>query len=264
MKPLLIVPPAPARWPMVESLLQQIDRGALDELRRRICEGLPDAYDAFAIVPEGNRAIAHACIYRRRDRGVLRYVWTSPEHRRRGCALRVLSALTTWFDMTGGRVLYSCGLEDIAAGLLGPTGFSRLHRTSEDSARAVYSRGQLPDAPLDAPIEIRAATLADFPLLVEMLQFLPGHDPRVPLHDSAVAAEQYVHELLEQQTQGRQLVFVALLGPRIVELANAILEPAAGRAFANVTPHGAPAAELRAAVTAAARQAGISDVSFGP
>lgn len=250
MKPLLIIPPAPGRWAAIEGLLESLAPDAREELRLRVAEGLPDAFDAFAMLPEGGRAVAHAALYRKRDRAVLRHVWTNPLHRRRGHARRLVQTLSAWFDMSGGRLIYACGSEEVVGPLLGPAGFAVLHRTSE-MGQVSMARGQLPDAPLDAAVEVRAATGADFPQIVEFFQFCRGADLSVELSDSAARAEHTVAELLG--ADGAR-VLLGLQGPRVVGLGRVLRADQTARI--EIMPHeGAPAA-LKEALERAATTTG--------
>jgi GNAT superfamily N-acetyltransferase len=102
MKPLLIMPPAPARWPPLEELLRHKGQPWLRDIERRTVQGVPGAQDVYGVVPAGGQFLANACINKYGDVGVLGHYFTRPEHRRQGHARRLIDAVVSWFDMTGG------------------------------------------------------------------------------------------------------------------------------------------------------------------
>lgn len=265
MKPLLILPPAPARWPGLEALLADAPELWRDDARRRLCESLPQARDAFCVIPDGGHVLSAACVRRCDAAGVLGQIFTRPTHRHRGLARRVVETLLSWFDMTGGRRLYVSAPSAELAARLESLGFRRLHAEPDDGdGRVMLLRGE-PLAVCPGPpgqVTVRTAQAGDFALLVELHQYLPGPDARVPLAQSACTAEQTTLELLRQHERGTCRVFVAFQGGRLVGAASVATEPLGSRTYAMVMPHDTAPAALREAAVEFARSRGYETVDF--
>lgn len=268
MKPLLVIPPSPARWSGVESLLDFVEPVRLADLRKRLSAPLPGAADAIAIVPSGSLVLAVASIRRHGDAGVLADLYTRPDHRKRGLARSLLQTLLSWFDMTGGKRLYLSTTTDLAIAIFENFGFQLLHAAPrEPHAAAVMlrtpfgaSREPLRDA--SGAVEIADLTAADFPRMVELLQHRPGPDPRVAIAESAVAAEASVFELLAQQDRGGCRLLGASRGGLLVGVASLATDQLGDRTFAMMIPHVDAPAELRDAVTRLAAQRGYQHVEY--
>lgn len=267
MKPLLIVPPAPERWPALSGLLGHKGPLWLEDIEKRLREGVPDAHDAFAIAGQGSELVANACIMRRGDVGILGHVFTRPDHRRRGFSRRLIEALLAWFDMTGGRWLYlGCRTELVE--LYEKFGFHLLHRVTTavmDDATMLRRAPGVGDDPLPdsaGEVEIRDVTRADWPLLVALLQHRAGADPRVNTAESAVNAELSTLELLRQQEQGQCQLLAAKRAGRVVGLGSLATEKAEKRTYAMLLPHDQPIDALRAALLKEADTKGYEKVDF--
>ena len=268
MKPLLIIAPSPARWPAVEALLSHLGEPWLDDLRRRLVDGIADGNDAFALAPDGGHALAHACIRRRHDIGVLGHLFTHADHRRRGCARLLLQTLLSWFDMTGGKWLYLTSPAELAESLFDKFGFKVLRRHgTEAQERVAMLRTPVrsvenPFEGLDDRQEIRDVSLADWALLVALLQHRPGPDPRVGLEESALAAETTALELITQQRRGGCRLKVAWRRQRIVGLGSVATDQDGKRTYAMLMPHDRPPEGMRAALLEFARARGYEQVDF--
>jgi len=267
-KPLLILGPSPARWPAVAQLLGHEESLWLEDLRRRLVDGVDGSHDAFAAIPDGGQMLAGAGIRRRHDIGVLGHLFTRPEHRGRGYARLLMQALLSWFDMSGGKWLYLTTPAELAGGLFEKFGFRALCRSPQaDGARATMLRklGHTADSPFDklsGPLRIRDASRADWALLVALLQHRKGADPRVPLAESALTAERTALELLTQQEQGVCHLRLACCQERIVGVGSIAKRPGDKRTYAVLFPHDDRPEGLREAVLEYARVQGYEQVDF--
>ncbi len=267
MKPLLIVPPAPARWTAIENLLAEQRPAWLADLKRRICDALPGARDAMAVIPNGGQVVAAACIRRTHDVGVLGDLLTHAAHRGKGHARRLLQILLSWFDMTGGHWLYTTCDAPLYAGIFEKFGFQPLHHAAHDG-REVLTVIRTPATvrggplPAEGEAQVRALSRADWPLLVALLQHRAGPDPRVPLAESAVAAETSTMELINQVEQGTAALLGAEISGRIVAAGSVATDQLGQRTFAMCWPHEPPSAVLRAAVIELAASKGYDKVDF--
>lgn len=268
MKPLLIIPPAPARWRALENLLGH--KGPLwrEDVEKRFTQGVPDAQDAFAVIADGGLLLANACVNKRGAVGVLGHVFARPEHRRRGHARQVIAAVVSWFDMLGGKWLYLGCPAALADGLYAKFGFRVLHRLARvpgeevTMLRVAAGARETPFAETDGEIAVRDATRADWPLLVALLQHFPGPDPRVPLRESAVSAELAMLELFSRQERGTCRLLAAWRGDRIIGLASVATDALGRRTYAMLLPHNETLPPLREAVTAFAQGRGYEQVDF--
>ncbi|MEP0846835.1 MAG: hypothetical protein HRF50_08450 [Phycisphaerae bacterium] len=266
MKPLLVFPPAPGRWCAMEALLADVSDAQRADLQARFCAAMPGAQDAFGVIRDGGHFLCATCVRRSGPVAVLGPIVTRTTHRRQGLAERTLRATLTWFDMTGGERVYAT-IPAVFSPWLERAGFTTLHHVEstadalrtmrrERSAGRASERGA-PSAPL-----IRSATPADYALLVELLQDHPGPDPRVPLAESAVAAEATVVDWLAQSRHGACHLLVAIQDGRAVGLAVIATDRLGPRTYAVVAPHlGGPAA-LRSAMVELARGRGYEFVDL--
>jgi len=268
MKPILIIPPAPARWPAIQELLRHKGEPWLTDLERRFVTGVPGAQDAYAVLPAGGPLLASACINKCGDVGVLGHCFTRPEHRRRGYARQLVETLLSWFDMTGGKWLFLGTTTELDEGLYRKFGFAPLRR----AAWAPYDRltmcrigaGVTGDPFITAAdgVTVRELTRAAWPAMVTLLQYRPGPDPRVPLEESAVIAEAFTLDLIAHQERGACSLQGAFRGPRLVGLATVATDREGARTYAMLIPHADAPPELRAAVTELARGRGYTQVDF--
>lgn len=269
MKPLLVIPPAPARWTALEELLREhLPSPWLSDLSRRVRSGIQNSDDAIAIMPAGGLDLAAAYIHKRRDVGLLGTVFTRPEHRKRGIARVLTEALLAWFDMTGGRWLFLSATRELEDGLFRKFGFELLRQADwEPHDRMTLVRrgpGVHGDPALDPslPIQVRGAGRADWPETIAFLQYFSGPDPRVPLGESAVTAELLVLDLFEHQERGACELLGAWRGERLVGLATVATDRPGHRTYAMLMPNRDAPAELRAAVVEAARARDYEHVEF--
>lgn len=269
MKPLLIIPPAPQRWPPLQELLTaHLPERWLSELEHRVRHGINGAEDAIAVIPAGGVDLGAAYVHKRGDVGLLGTVYTRPEHRRRGFARLLAETLLSWFDMTGGRWLYLSATRELEEGLFAKFGFEVLREAAwEPFDRLMLLRrgaGLTGDPPIDgdAPLDVRATGRADWPAAVAFLQYFSGPDPRVPLGESAVTAETLTLDLYEHQERGACELLAAWRGPRIVGMATVATDRPGQRTFAMLMPHHDAPAELREAVAAAAAARGYVHVDY--
>ncbi len=268
MKPLLILGPSPARWKALEELLSHEDGAWLEDLRKRVVEGVDGSQDAIAVIPDGGNLLASACIRRRHDIGVLGHLFTRPAQRQRGRARLLMQALLSWFDMTGGRWLYLTGPLELAEGLFEKFGFRALRRLEHgDQARVTMLRtpahvGESPFEKRTGRTEIREARRADWVLLVALLQHHCGPDPRVPLEESALAAEATALQLITQQEQGACRLMVAYCHDRIVGVGSVATDQVGHRTYAMLLPHDRPPEGLREALLDFAAGRGYEQVDF--
>jgi GNAT superfamily N-acetyltransferase len=292
-KPLLIMPPAPARWPPLDDLLRHKGQPWLRDIERRlvhgVAEGVPsesqagsgapsrlrvgsaarvEAQDVYGVIPAGGQFLANACINKYGDVGVLGHCYTRPEHRRQGYARRLVDAVVSWFDMTGGRWLFLGTTAELDEGFYRKFGFLPLRRVSW----APYDRVTLwrpgrglrgdPFADLAGDVAVRDVTRAEWPAMVAMLQYCPGADPRVPLDESAVNAEVFTLDLIDHQERGACVLKGAFRGPRLVGLATIATEHGGERTYGMLIPHVGAPPELRAAVAEFAQRKGYAQIDF--
>lgn len=276
MKPLLIIPPAPARWPALQELSIHENPLWLEDLEKRFLQGVPGSQDAFAIIPDGGHILACASISKRHDLGVLTRVFAHTDHRRRGLARQVVETLLTWFDMTGGKWLYAAAPADLADGLLAGFSFGALRRaarTPHDSVVMLRAASDVPPDPLTTAqgrVSIHDVTRANWPSLAALLYNRPGADPRAPLDESAQTAELAALELLSRQEAGTCHLKAAFHGPRLVGLASVATEQrqhdpddhGPRRTYAMTVPHTHAPPQLRDAIVAFARAQGYEKVDF--
>jgi GNAT superfamily N-acetyltransferase len=268
MKPLLILGPSPTRWQALEELLGHEESAWLDDLRRRVVEGVDGSQDAIAVIPDGGNLLASACIRRRRDIGVLGHLFTRPAQRQRGQARLLMQALLSWFDMSGGKWLYLTAPGELAEGLFEKFGFRMLRRLAHgDQQHVTMLRtpahvGESPFEKLGGRMEIREGRRADWVLLVALLQHHSGPDPRVSLEESALAAERTALELITQQEQGSCRLVVACCHDRIVGVGSVATGQIGHRTYAMLLPHDCPPAGLREALLDFARARGYAQVDF--
>jgi len=268
MKPLLIVPPSPARWQAVQELFCHEETSWLGDLRKRLVTGIDGSQDALAVMPESAHALAGACIRRRHDIGVLGHLFTRTDHRLRGHARLLMQTLLSWFDMTGGRWLYVTSPRELVAGLFEKFGFRLLRQkagTSQERVtmlRTPVRAGESPFEGADGPVHMRAVARSDWPLLVSLLQHHPGSDPRVSLEESALTAEATALELIDQQESGDCRLIAASRRKRIVGLGSVATGQAGPRTYAMLLPHDHPPEGLRSNMLDFARTRGYAQVDF--
>ncbi len=265
MKPLLIIPPCPARWPAMAELSEELGSPWREDIRFRFRDGVAGSTDAFAVVPDGGRMLAAAYVCKCGPVGVVGRVFTRPEHRHKGLAVSLFQTITTWFDMLGGRRLYAQAPRDTADALLARVGF-RLERFSTTPAgqlaTMVRSSGLEPPAASAAHVEVRPAQRGDWPLIVELLLFNPGPDPRVSLEDSSGSAFVSTLELLNEQDRGTCALLAAVGGGAFAGLATVAVSQPGERTFAMLMPHSAAPPALRDAVLRLAAERGYTRVDF--
>ncbi len=268
MKPLLIIPPAPARWPALLSLLQHQGAPWVPNMERRFHPGVPGATDAYAVMPSGGLILASAGINRCGDIGVLGHVFTHPDHRRRGYGRQVTEAALSWFDMTGGKWLYLTTTAELDEGLYWKFGFAPLHRAVWEPfdrimmLRIGHGVTTEPLADATGDLKLRELTRADWPSMVALLQYRLGPDPRVPLGESAVNAEVVTLDLLAHLDRGAAHLLGAYQGSRLVALASVALPAETDRTYAVILPHVGAPPELREAAIAFAQSRGYAHVQF--
>ncbi len=267
-KPLLVIPPAPARWPALRELPIHPDPLWQDDLEKRFAQGLPRSQDAFAIIPDGGLVLGCAALSKRHDLGVMSRLFVQPEHRGRGYARRLLETLIAWFDMTGGKWLYATATADLAEGLLRKLGFKtirRAPRTPHDAVVVMRLTGDIYDDPLataDGRLTIHDVSRANWPTMVVLLHNRPGPDPRISLDESAVGADRAALELIAQQEAGKCLLKAAFCGTRLIALGTLAIDQPGERTYAMITPHSDAPPALREALLEVARGKGYSQVDF--
>jgi GNAT superfamily N-acetyltransferase len=270
MKPLLVIPPSPARWPAVETLFLAAgaDAARIQDLSRRYAARLEDASDAMALIPSGGLVLAAACIRRRGTIGVLGDLFVREDHRKRGLARSLLQTLLSWFDMTGGKWLLLASDAALAAGFFEHFGFAPLHRC-DVGGRSMVSQlrilGGATHGPLDeltGGVTIRTLVRADFPLLMALGQYLPGPDPRVAQAEAALTCELTLLDLLAQKDRGTCELIGAEQNERIVGLASVAVDQLGKRTYAMLMPHSGSPRELRDATVALAAGKGYETVDF--
>jgi GNAT superfamily N-acetyltransferase len=264
MKPLLIMPPAAARWPAFETLLTSEEPIWLEDLRRRLSEGLDGAHDAFAIIPEGGRAVAAACLRRRHQVGVLGQLFTHPAHRKRGHARRLVQTLLSWFDMTGGRWLLATASVSLFADFLEHFGFRVLHSGGGTVAleRALAGVDGKPAGQGAGETRVAPLGRADWPLLVALQMYCGGADRRVSPWEAALSAERAALELVEQSDRGHCALLGAWYEDRLAGAASVAVDQLGGRTYAMIIPHEGAPQELRAGAIGLARARGYEQVEF--
>lgn len=264
MKPLLIIPPAPARWPMIERLELERSTEWWAEFKARVTEGGDGAQDAIAVMAPGGEAWALACIRRGGAVGFLSDIFTRPQHRGRGFAQSLIASLLNWFDVTGGRTLHATAAVDVAQKLLVPRGFEMKRRASEaPDARTTLVRGMAESETAAAgAVEIRAVRRGDWAAIYDLLQRSPGADPRVSLDESALGAEDALAQLYYQQQRSSCVLLGEFAGQRPRALASLAIDQLGEKTYAMILPHDADGALLRRAVEEAAARRGYARVDY--
>lgn len=295
MKPLLIIPPCPARWPALADLLAHKGPPWVEDIEKRFTGGVENAEDAFAVIADGGRLLACACLSKCGEVGVLGHVFTRAQHRRRGYAHKLIKTLIGWFDMLGGKRLYLGCTTDLC-GLYEKHRFQTSHRhggapdggaanagaadsgaagagaadagTAATGAENVMMTRLAADAPADpfeglsGNVSIRAATRRDWPALVALLQHRPGPDPRVSIDESATTAEINTLELFSEQDRNTCRLLVSQRAGRIVGLASVATDQTGERTYAMVIPHDGEHDALRAALVELGRSRAYAHVEF--
>ncbi len=268
MKPLLIIPPAPARWPALEELWRHKGQPWLNDIRTRVVTGVAGAQDAYVIIPAGRQALAGACINKQGDIGVLGHCYTRPEQRRRGYARRLVETLLSWFEMTGGKWLFLGTTAELDDSFYRKFGFAPLRRVtwSPYDRLTMIRRAAAADAdPLTnvaGELVVRPLTRADWPAMVALLQYRPGPDPRVPLAESAVNAELFTLDLLDHLERGACKLLGAFRGPRLTAMCSLATDRPGNRTYALLVPHDAVPPELHTAALELGHQSGYELVEF--
>ena len=267
MRPLLILPPAPARWSAFQNLLAHQGPLWLRDAELRFAGNIESSSDAYAVVVNGGHMLACAGINARDGVGVLGHLFTRPEHRMRGMARKVITTLLSWFDMTGGRRLYvGCHAELME--LFAKFGFEVLHRNQQEPINDVtmWRRAKdVGDSPMPEDVRqvrVRDVTRADWPQMVALLQHCSAADPRVTLQESAVSAELACLELLTQQDDGKCRLMAAWHESGLIGLGSFATEKADDRTYAMIMPHDRPLPTLREALVAEAKAKGYAKVEF--
>jgi GNAT superfamily N-acetyltransferase len=265
---MLIIPPAPARWPALEDLLGHKGPPWITDIRRRMVPGVPGAQDAYAVVPAAGRFLAGVCINKYGDVGVLGHCYTRPDHRRRGLATKVVQTVLSWFDMTGGKWLFLGTTAELDESFYRKFGFAPLRRALWHPYdrltmwRTAPGAGDDPLAEAAGELTVRDLTRAEWPAMVTLLQYRPGPDPRVPLDESAVNAEVFTLDLIDHQERDACGLIGAFRGPQLVGLATIATERSGERTYGMLIPHTGAPAELRQAVLDFARSKGYTQVDF--
>ena len=268
MKPLLIIPPAPARWPALEDLLRHRGLPWLPDIAQRFGPGILGAQDALAVLPAAGQFLASACINKCGDVGVLGHCYTRPEHRLHGFARRLVETVVSWFDMTGGKWLFLGTTAELDEPFYRKFGFAPLHRVAwkpYDHVMTLRIGRGVTDDPLTGvggDVAVRTISRAEWPAMVALLQYRRGADPRVTLHESAVTAEVFTLDLIEHQERGACRLLGAFQGPRLVGIATVATDRVGDRTYAMLLPHTDPPLALRAAVEAFAESRGYAHVDY--
>lgn len=266
LKPLLIQPPAPSRWPALRELWSHAGPLWLEDLEQRL-DGLPNCRDVFSVIYNGSEPLATAVIRAAGDIGILGEVFTKANSRKHGYAQAVIKAALAWFDMTGGKWLY-CGCQAELAPLFEKHDFKLIHRLARQPIddvmlqRRANGVGITPLPMSEGAAQIRGISRADWPLLVALLQDCPGPDPRVNLQESATTAELAMLELLKQQEGGACTLLAAERAHRIVAVASLATAQPGERSYAMLFPHDAAPSELRVAVEKTAAEKNYAQVDF--
>ena len=268
MKPLLIIPPAPTRWPALGELLSHLGPRWAADLEQRLTQSVARAQDAYAVIPDSGPPVAAACINKCGDVGVLAHCYTHPEHRRRGYARKLMETLLSWFDMTGGKWLFLSTTSELDQGLYRKFGFLPLRRAvwePYDRLTMVRPGRNVPEydgGATGGDVAVRDLTRAEWPAMVALLQYQLGPDPRVPLDESAVSAEVFALDLCDHQERGACQLKGAFQGARLVGLATIATDRAGERTYALLMPHTDAPAALREATLEFARGKGYAHVDF--
>ncbi|TWT45306.1 hypothetical protein RAS1_17290 [Phycisphaerae bacterium RAS1] len=266
MKPLLIIPPAPARWPMIERIGLERPAEWWADFKARVSEGGAGAQDAVALIAPGGEALGLACICRGGSIGVLSDIFTRPQHRGRGFARMLVGALLNWFDVTGGKTLHAAAPIDVAQRLLVPQGFEPTRRASDAADARVTLRRGSPAGQHDetgpGAAEVRAVLRGDWPALYDLLQHRPGPDPRVGLDESALGAEEFLAQLSFQQRRGTCVLLVESRAERPEALASLAVDQLGERTYAMILPHDVNSPPLRQAVERTATERGYARVEY--
>lgn len=265
-KPLLIIPPAPARWSALEDLYRHKGPPWITDIRQRVAQGVAGARDAFAVVARDGHYVAGASISKSGELGILGHCYTRPEERHCGHARALLETLLAWFDMTGGRALYLGTTSDLEVGLYGKLGFVALRRLAwspHERLTMVRTRGaEVRYTATTGEVSIRPLTRADWPAMVVLLQYRAGPDPRVALDESAVAAEAFTLDLIDHQERGAGQLLGAFKGPQLVGFGSVASDRTGPHTYGMLVPHDAPEAALRAALIESATGRGYAHVDF--
>lgn len=268
MKPLLIVPPAPQRWPALRELLSHRGKPWIDDIELRVTQGVPEAEDAIAIVNGGGLYQACGCVSKHGDVGVLSNVYTRPEQRNRGHARHVMEALVAWFEMTGGKWLYLGTTAELDERLYRRFGFEPIHKAvwaPHDRLTMLRRSTNVSGDPyekLGGDIEVRDLGREHWPEMVALLQYRLGPDPRVPLAESAVTAEPFALDLVQHHDAKACELKGTYQGGRLTALASLAIDQKPPRTYAMVMPHEGAPSVLRMALIERARAAGFEDVHF--
>lgn len=268
MKPILVIPPAPAHWPALLDLLRHKGPPWVRDMERRMVEGVPGAQDVYAVIRSGGQFLANACVNKFGDVGVLGHCFTRPDHRRRGYARQLVEAVLSWFEMMGGQRLILGTTAELDETLYRKFGFTPLRRAIwapyDRLTMQRLGRGVADDAYVDiaGDVEVRELTRAAWPAMVALLQFRPGPDPRVPLDESAVTAEAFGLDLIEHQERGACCLLGAYRGPRLIGLATVATDRPRDRTYGMLIPHVDAPPELRTAALEFARGEGYAQVDF--
>lgn len=268
MKPMLILPPAPARWRSLAALLSNLDPVVVRDAELRFSQGVDGATDAFALVVDGGLTLACASITRRNDVGILGFVITHPAHRGRGFAAELIESLIAWFDMTDGRWLYCATSGAAATRLCDRYGFRALHTLARDGRedvflqRAVHVMFPSPFEALHSETQIRDVTRADWPLIVSLLQHRPGHDPRATPEEASIGAEEFSLRLVDDQEQGKCRLLGAWCDGHLTAVGTLAIDTLGEKTYAMLIPFGQAPAELRTALLSEGAAKGYRQVEF--
>ncbi len=268
MKPMLIIPPAPARWPALRALLKEEGEPWTTDHMRRLVDGVAGAQDAYAVIPSGGQFLASVSINKIGDLGVLGHGYTHPDHRRRGYARRLMDTILSWFEMTGGKWLLLRATTELDESFYRKFDFRPLRRavwTPYDRLTMLRTAKGASDDPLagvEGAVQVRDVTRAEWPAMVAFLQFRNGPDPRVPLEESAVSAHEFTLDLIDHQERGACRLKGAFRGPCLLGLASVAMDRYGGRTYALLLPHTDAPTELRQAVIESACDKGYEGVDF--
>ena len=268
MKPVLVIPPAPSRWPALEALLGHVGSPWIDDLKRRFAEGVAGSEDAFGLIAPGGQILANAAISKRGPVGVVGHCYTHPDHRRRGYARQVVETVTAWFEMTGGQWLFLATTTEYDEGFYRKFGFTPLRQAvwrPHDRVTLWWRKTGAADDPLAAASGaaiVRDLTRADWATMIALLQFRSGPDPRVPLDESAVTAEVFTLDLIDHLERGACQLKGAFSGDILVGFASVATDRRGDRTYALLVPHDGTPPELRDAAISTARAQGYQHVDF--
>lgn len=260
MKPLLIFPPAPARWLAIEEILAHEPAPWLADLQARFATA-QSSEDALALIPGGSRALAIACIRRKGDVGVLGHLFTRPDHRGRGFARRLMQTLLSWFDMTRGRRLYVTAPEELHGRFLEHFGF-QIQAAAGGRAALVRELAGAASAQSASAPGVREMSRAEWPQMVDLLRTRPDADPRVRPPESVVSAEEAGMQLLTEQERGATRLLGAWNESGLDALASVAIDTMGRRTLAMILPRDNPPALLRSVVEELARGKGYEQVDY--